>query len=307
MNPVTNTRRFVLGQGDGTPRAPAFREAPRYRAMTRDGVELSLIRFCQKARWETPVLLTHGTLSNAQVCVRLASFLADNGFDCWVLEWRGHGESHPGHTNPDFQHIADFDVSTGLDTVRRLTGKQQVFLVGHSGGGLVFLMHLARQLESRAHVKGVITLASQATEAGVTWRDKAKIAGIAVVNNMFGHLPGPMLRLGPEKEWRGVMNQWFRWNLTRRWLARDGFDYAKAVRDLDVPLLCFAGAGDHFIAPVRGCKRLFDVVGSHDKQFIVCGKDAGFGEDYDHARIIASRGAGQEIWPTIRAWLDARA
>jgi oxygen-independent coproporphyrinogen-3 oxidase len=168
-------------------------------------------------------------------------------------------------------------------------------------------MHLARQPESRTRVLGLVTLASQATEAGRTWRDKAKIAGIAVVNNVMGHLPGPMLGLGPEKEWRGVMNQWFRWNWTRRWLARDGFDYAKALREVDVPLLCLAGAGDRFIAPVRGCKRLFDVVGSRDKQFIVCGKETGFGEDYDHVRIIVSRGAGQDIWPVIRTWLNAHA
>ena len=29
--------------------------------------------------------------------------------------------------------------------------------------------------------------------------------------------------------------------------------------------------------------------------------------DYDHARIVASRGARQEIWPTILTWLQERA
>lgn len=307
MNPVTATRQLVLGQKkERASRAPAYREPTHYRATTGDGVELSLLRFSGDVRCDAPVLLTHGTLSNAQVFVRLASFLAEQGFDCWILEWRGHGQSAAGNASPDFQYLAEFDVPAGLEAVRRMTGKPQVFLVGHSGGGLVFLMHLARQPESRRHVRGVVTVASQATEAGTTWRDKAKIAGFAVVNNVLGHLPGPMLGLGPENEWRRVMNQWFRWNLSHRWLGRDGFDYAKALGEVELPILCLAGAGDRFIAPVRGCKRLYDVVGGRDKQFVVCGKSAGFVEEYDHTRIIASRGAGQEIWPVILTWMRAR-
>jgi pimeloyl-ACP methyl ester carboxylesterase len=292
---------------DTAGRAGSLREAVLYRESTRDGVELSLLRFSGDVRWDTPVLLTHGTFSNAQVCARLASFLADQGFDCWIVEWRGHGRSQAGHTMPDFQHVADFDVPAGLDAVRRHTGKPHLFLAGHSGGGLVFLMHLARRPEARKQIKGLVTVASQATEAGRRWRDKATIASFAALNNLVGHLPGPAFGLGPENEWRGVMNQWFRWNWRRRWLGRDGFDYDAAVRKVAVPALCLAGAGDRFIAPVSGCRRLFDALGSQDKQFVVCGNAAGFAEDYDHRRIIASRAAGQEVWPVIATWMRDRA
>lgn len=307
MNPVMATRHFVRKRRETIASGTASREAMRLSARTVDGVELSLVRFTGNVRCDVPVLLTHGTLSNAQVCTRLAMFLADQGFDCWILEWRGHGQSAAGDARPDFQYLADFDVPAGVEAVRRATGKSRVFLVGHSGGGLLFLMHLARQPDSRAAVQGVVTIASQATEAGATWGDRAKIAGYAVVNNVLGHLPGPMLGLGPEREWRGVMNQWFRWNLTRRWVARDGFDYVTALSRIDVPVLCLAGAGDRFIAPVQGCRRLYEVLGSRDKQLLVCGKASGFVEDYDHTRIIASRAAGNEVWPRIAAWLGQRA
>ena len=307
MSLVTTTRRFVRKRRrDTASRAVTSPEAARYREVASDGTELSLLRFAGTVCSDVPILLTHGTLSNANVCTRLAAHLAARGFDCWILEWRGHGDSAAGTAHPDFQYLADVDVAAGLSAVRRATGKSQVFLVGHSGGGLVFLMHLARHPEARRAVRGVVTIASQATEAGTTWRDRVKIAGFALVTNVMGHLPGPLLRLGPEKEWRGVMNQWFRWNLTGRWLARDGFDYAAALGKLDVPLLCMAGAGDHFIAPVRGCRRLYETVGTSDKKFLVCGTAAGFAEDYDHTRIIASRGAGQEIWPLIEDWVRKR-
>jgi pimeloyl-ACP methyl ester carboxylesterase len=307
MNPPPTTPRPPIRQAESSGRAPALGEPTYHRETTRDGVELSFLRFSGEVRWDVPVLLTHGTFSNAQVCAKLASFLADRGFDCWIVEWRGHGRSHAGHGDPDFQHIADFDVPAALEAVRRHTGKPQVFLAGHSGGGLVFLMHLSRQPETRKHVRGVVTVASQATEAGRRWHDKARIASFAILNNVLGHLPGPAFGLGPENEWRGVMNQWFRWNWTRRWLGRDGFDYGPALREIDVPALCLAGAGDRFIAPVRGCRRLFDSLGSRDKQFVLCGRSDGFAEDYDHTRIIASRAAGQEIWPVIATWMRDRA
>src|SRR5437762_13956751 len=53
---------------------------------TDDGVELALHRVSGAVWQGCPVLLTHGTFSNGQVCAGLAGFLADHGFDCWVLE-----------------------------------------------------------------------------------------------------------------------------------------------------------------------------------------------------------------------------
>ena len=47
-------------------------------------------------RAAVPVLLTHGTFSNGNVCTRLAAYLATHGFPCWVLELRGHGASDAG-------------------------------------------------------------------------------------------------------------------------------------------------------------------------------------------------------------------
>lgn len=303
MKTPATTRSTQPTQTGGPAQASRLRRAIRYREKTRDGVELSLLRFTGDVRWEPPVLLTHGTFSNAQVCSKLASFLADHGFDCWIVELRGHGQSQRGKSNPDFQHLADFDVPAALQAVRRWTGKSRTFLAGHSGGGLVFLMHLARNPESCKHVKGVVTLASQATEAGATSSSRIKILGLAAINNLLGCLPGPALGLGPENEFRAVMNQWFRWNWSRRWLGRDGFDYAEALRHVDVPMLLLAGVGDRFIAPVLGCQRLYDLLGSQDKRLVVCGKSTGFAEDYGHTRIIASRAARQEIWSMILTWM----
>jgi len=290
--------------------APRHREVGEpeyYRQQTKDSVELSLLRISHDIRHDVPVLLTHGTFSNAQVCTRLAGYLAENGFDCWILELRGHGRSEAGDAHPDFERFSEFDVPAALQAVLHRTRKEHLFWVGHSGGGLVLLMHLARNPEACARLKGIVTLASQATEAGATWAGRAKIALGAMANNLIGYSPGPLLKLGPENEFKGVMNQWFRWNWNRQWTGKDGFDYFEALRKVEVPALCFAGGGDRFIAPYQGCRRLYDALGSLDKRMAFCAKSEGYGEDYSHARIIASRRAQQEIWPMIAEWLTKRA
>jgi pimeloyl-ACP methyl ester carboxylesterase len=189
--------------------------------------------------------------------------------------------------------------------VRERTQTDRLFLVGHSGGGLAFFMYLARHPEMAARIAGVVTLASQATAAGLGWHGLTTITRIAAANNL-GNRARQRLRLGPEQEFRGVVNQWFEWNLRRRWRSRDGLDYLAALRAVSTPALCFAGAGDRHIAPVEGCRRLFEALGSADKSLLVCGRAQGFVEDYDHALIVASRGARQEIWPRILAWLQER-
>jgi oxygen-independent coproporphyrinogen-3 oxidase len=290
-----------------TPRQRESVELTWYRELTSDSVELSLLRIYGEVWHDSPILLSHGTFSNAQTCTRLATYLAENGFDCWILELRGHGRSEVGPVHPDFEQFSELDVPAALRAVRQKTQNKQLFWVGHSGGGLVPLMHLARHPEACAQIKGIVTLASQATDAGVTWSGWAKIALSAVGNNVMGYAPGPLFKLGPENEFRGVMNQWFRWNWNGRWTGTDGFDYLEGLRRIEVPALCFAGGGDRFIAPYQGCRRLYSALGGLDKQMVFCAKSEGYGEDYSHARIITSSRAQQEIWPIISEWLVKRA
>ena len=290
----------IAGREDG-PQAPRAREV-----VTADGVRLSLLEFEPRVERRTPVLLTHGTFSNGDVCTRLASYLASYGFPCWVLELRGHGASDGRSRRAIFEDFGRLDVPAAVDAVRERAQTDALFFVGHSGGGLAFLMYLARNPEVAARIPGVVTLASQATGAGLGWRGLRTITLIAAANNLGSRARQRLLRLGPESEYRGVVNQWFRWNLGRRWRGQDGLDYIAALRKVPTPALCFAGAGDLHIAPVEGCRRLFDALGSTEKNLVICGREHGFVEDYDHARIVASRGARQEIWPKILGWLQER-
>ena len=272
-------------------------------AVTEDGITVALTRYAADVTRSAPVVLTHGTFSNGGLCARLAAYLAQDGFDCWVLELRGHGASQRDGYRPDFEAFGLYDVPAAIDAVRQQTGRPQVFLVGHSAGGLAFLMHLARRPAAQREVAGVITLASQATGAYTTWRGWLAGHGVQVGTALLGYSAGRAWRLGPEDERKGVFDAWFRWNRTRRWIGSDGFDYMAALRQLTVPTWCLAGAGDQAIAPVEGCQSVYEAIGSPSKRWTVCGKTEGFSEDFGHARLIASRTAQREIWPRIKDWL----
>jgi oxygen-independent coproporphyrinogen-3 oxidase len=275
------------------------------RVVADDGVELGLTRYSNGAGQGIPVILTHGTFSNGTMCSRLAAYLAGEGFDAWVLELRGRGPSRDV-ARPTFESFGLLDVPAAVDAVRASTGQRRLFLVGHSGGGLAFLMHLARRPAERETVRGLVMLASQATEACATLSGQLMVAFGWVAESLLGYTPGRALRLGPENEPKGILRQWMQWNRNARWTGTDGFDYLDAMTAIDVPTLCFAGTGDRYIAPVRGCRRLYEALGGQDKTWILCARSEGFSEDFDHTRIVASRAAQREVWPRIRDWLAER-
>ena len=51
-----------------------------------------------------------------------------------------------------------------LQGVLQATGKEQVFLVAHGGGGLAVLMYIAHNPEARERVRALVTLRSETTE-----------------------------------------------------------------------------------------------------------------------------------------------
>jgi pimeloyl-ACP methyl ester carboxylesterase len=275
------------------------------RAVTGDGVTLALARYAATVRHRIPVVLTHGLFSNRQVCAPMARYLASEGFDCWVLELRGHGASEKPGPRPDPEHWGAYDVPAALETVRGLTGQATVQLVAHSVGGLAFLMYLARRPERRASVAGLVTLGCHATGMYSTVCSRLAAEGARLGAAVLGYAPGRAWRLGPENEAKSVLDVCLRWSRTRRWVGADGFDYLAALADLRVPTWSLAGAGDHAIAPAAACRQLYDAIGSPWKRWTLCGRAEGFSEDFTHVRLIASRAAQREIWPRIKDWLTS--
>lgn len=249
-----------------------------------------------------PLILAHGTLSNAGTVEGLGRYLAGQGYDVWLLEWGGHGKSLAPQGNRDFEAPAFADLPQALDFVRARTGHAKVFWIGHSGGGLLALMHLARYPQAQDCFAGLALLGSQATDAARTFAHKVRAVFLYGLTRIMGRTPRLFASMGDEGEPTQLLAQWAVWNLSGRWLGRDGFNYLSALESLKIPCLVMAGTRD-VIAPAKGCRQVFDRLGSQDKTWVLCGKAQGFSREFSHGGLVYESTARQEVFPMILDWL----
>ena len=69
-------------------------------------------------------------------------------------------------------------------------------------------------------------------------------------------------------------------------------------------MLFFAGRADH-IAPPDSVRAYYDAVGSEDKTLVIASRSNGMHGDYGHLDLGLGDDAAVDIFPRIRAFLDA--
>ncbi len=139
-----------------------------------DGVPLAMVRkrhAAADARADEPVarptrgavLLLHGFGQNRYAwhlpARSFSNYLAAEGFDVFNLDLRGHGRSRSLGARPP-RELGEYvreDVPVAVAEVKKLSGHDRVFLVGHSLGGLIAYA-AAPALEGS--VAGVVSLGS---------------------------------------------------------------------------------------------------------------------------------------------------
>lgn len=284
-----------------------------YPARTGDGVRIVLHRLEPRApRHTTPVLLVAGTFSTRTFWLGtrgqgFGRFLAEAGFDIWILEPRGHGASE----RPASWTLEDWirqDAPAALDRVLDATGARDCFWVGHSAGGVVGAAAVGACPQLAARLRGLVLIGAPGP-VGVRGLRRWVARSGHLAAGLFPRVavPGTLLGLGPEPEPTPLIRQWMGWNLQGAWRGSDGGDYLDALDAVEVPLLALAGAGDRWLAPPEAVRDLARRFGSEDRTLVLAGTRQGFREEYGHAELIVSRNARQEIWPLLRDWLEARA
>ena len=281
-------------------------EDQQHRIPMKMGGEIVLHRLIGKERHGLPVVVAHGTLSNADAVRNLAEYLGHLGFDCWLLEWGGHGQSKPARKRQNFEYPAFHDAPLAIEYVLSQTRQEKLFWVSHSGGGHLPLMHLSRHPEEQRKLAGIATLGTQATDAAIGLKYQLSTRYLGLVSNTLGCVPRKLLPIAAvEGEPTNLLGQWATWNLARRWMGDDGFDYMSNLSLLNTPFFMIAG-GDDEIAPASGCKKIFDHMNSEDKSWLECSVSNGFSKNYAHGQLVRGSAAQSEIFPRIGEWLSER-
>jgi len=116
------------------------------------------------AKTKGAVILIHGFAQNRYTwhssARSFSAYLADEGWDVFVAELRGHGRSrHFSHLRPRMvdDHVRE-DLPAFVREAVALSGHDQVILIGHSMGGLLSYASAATSVRER--VAGVVTIGS---------------------------------------------------------------------------------------------------------------------------------------------------
>lgn len=313
-----------------------------------DGWTLALYhRAAAKRRFEEPVLLCHGLAANHhnfdfEPPYSLAHVLAEAGFECFSIDWRGTGASHPAAPG---KRIANYcaddhiqqDGPAFLDEVLARTGAKRAFWVGHSLGGLVG--YGVAQGPHRDKLAGLIAVGSPVHFQYARWIRFALRLGVMAawpfslrqrlmsiaLAPFLGHVTLPLSdvianpRHIPPPLQRKIYSHLMS-SISRRmlrqfedWLVNDAFrsedgriDYREGIRRVTTPLLVMGGSADALATPFA-IRTQYELSGSADKTLLMLGCAHGGAMEYGHGDLIFGSSAPVEVFPSIRDWLAERA
>jgi len=259
-----------------------------------------------------PVILVHGSYAMRSFWVSdkgvgLGVYLADQGFDVWIPELRGHGLSPKGASFAQItaEDQIRYDLPAISDAVFAMT-QTPAFWIGHSFGGLFILAALSSEWLNQDMIRGIITFGSQISYGDGYLKIPPVAWTLSFLLRIMGNFPAPKFGLGPEKEAAGTMLETIRWKkLFGEWTDSEGASYWDGLDRIKIPVLTYAAAKDKNDPPM-GCRKIHKCFGSIDKMFMVLGKDTGFSKDYDHVGMVVSKEAQEEVWPDLVGWLKDR-
>lgn len=249
-----------------------------------------------------PVLISHGTFSNADTCLPIAGFFGRLG-PVYVIEWRARDLKRGNVSALNYYDVAEGEMVQAITYVSARHANKGLHVVGHSGGGLAMVLGLLHAPSIVPLVRSMTLLGAQATHANsAPMRARTFRWVMGRLGRHLGYWPVGMLGLGPCSEASGIMDNWTQWNRQRRFSDRHGQDVIAQLHTLEVPTLVLAGAADKGISPEAGCRAIADGFGPH-AVFEICGRAQGYSEDFDHSRLFRSRAATHALWPRIADWI----
>ena len=291
------------------------------------------------------VLLIHGFGQNRYTWHTsrrsFANFLAAEGFDVFNLDLRGRGRSRRFGALHD-TIIDDYireDVPAAIRTVLRVSGQRQVFLVGHSMGGII--SYAVAGSTMRDEVAGVVSFGSP-YRFGLGSRFLAVVGPLLYAARLTGifdrNPPLPIRKLGRhmvKRRWLWdnplipiPMRPWTPRSMEPEILAENlsaAFEHTRIAIALGLvglgsesALKSHDGLNDYGLAFELADKPLLVIAGTRD----ALAPPASVRPVYDQSRssdktfrefplghidMLLGRDAPHTVWPLVRTWLTSRA
>ncbi len=314
--------------------------------MTSGAHPLAMVRkrLANSATTRGAVLLVHGFGQNRYTWHTsrrsFVNYLAQQGFDVFNADLRGHGRSRRfGAPRPRvLDEYIRHDMPAFVDEVKKLSGHDQIFLVGHSMGGLI--AYSAAATVVRDSVRGIVTIGSP-YRFGAGSRVLTALGMVAKGLGLTGMFNGnpivPLRFIGEHLRDRSAMwdsrhlpmpiRAWLPGSIERdlldEYLSR-AFDRASistvlaifrtrdeaTLRSADGMVnygvafemldrpLLVIGGTHDMLAPPASVRPAYDLSRSSDKKYRAF--------PLGHIDLIVGKTAPTTVWPLIGDWLLAR-
>lgn len=282
-----------------------------------DGDSIAIERFYTGTQG-IPVLMVHGSVENGRIFYSssgkgLAPFLAREGYDVFVMDMRGKGNSEPRvsrrSTYSQFETITG-DIPFTLQKISELKGNVPVQLVAHSWGGVLLLSWFAR-FSNSFPVRSMVFFGSKRKIYIKTWKKLWMVDFFwnfigRTVSFFKGYLPAVWLRFGSDNESRNFFLETNHWVYADSWIdRRDGFNYHEAFKALTFPpILSLTGSQDHTLGNPHDVKELLKETGSGATQFVEVGKMSGYQHDYGHIDLLTHPDAPDDHFQLVLEWMN---
>ena len=235
--------------------------------------------------------------------------LRDAGLTVVTTDLRGQGECVPRVTRESrfgYREMVEDDLSAVLAAVRRARPDAPLYLVGHSLGGHLALLHAAQRAPDvgGGGIAGIVAVAS----GSVWYRAHGPVRGLGVlagtqvavgVARAVGYWPGGRIGFGGRQP-TGVIRDWARQARTGRFsFAGSTPELERRLRALDLPLLAISVGGDEY-APPSAVDHLCAIAASTQvTRWHYSASEAG-GRPLDHFQWVR---ASEPVAARIAAWL----
>lgn len=267
-----------------------------------DGVRLTIRRLATPGA--PRVLLLHGLFGSGAFWLDrsgrggLAGYLATQGYDVWLADFRGHGQSAPpsGSTRCD-----DFICEDVPCFIRHVAdGQARVHVVGHSYGGVFAVGALARLAHLRERVATLSLVGAQVEEGQMVLRLPPVAWALEKLVRRVGLVPIDWVQRGyPRLSGRAVAEM-IRWK--RGWVSGSGLQYHEEMKRISAPTLAVYSDGDR-TDPAVGCRRFAERLGGR-VEHLHLGLGQGHQRDYSHPGMIRHPAASSEVWPALLEFLQ---
>tara|TARA_R110000737_G_scaffold339236_1_gene360968 strand:+ start:552 stop:1439 length:888 start_codon:yes stop_codon:yes gene_type:complete len=282
-----------------------------------DGEHQLHLRHIWKNQGGVPIFMLHGLIENGLIFYTekgkgLACFLAEQGFDVYVGDLRGRGQSSPAidarSSFGQYEAITR-DIPLFLEKVLQLNS-QKIHLVAHSWGGVLLSSFLSRYPQWLDKVlsktcfgtKRVVSVKTFEAyfKLGLMWRYIAPILA-----KKQGYFDARKFRFGSDSETKQSLLDSIAWVIPSQWVDQyDGFDYYRAAQTLTwPPTWHITGVKDYALGHQQDVKLFIEECGNTTAKFSVLAKQSGSLADYDHINILTHAQAVNDHFPQLALWL----